>query len=85
MSYHQEPMTKRAPKFRITGRILTTGQHGMRNRDATYTAVRPFWITVFDMNYPYYFERSISISLALAIFLKFLGWADALSAGVQTL
>jgi hypothetical protein len=82
MSYHQEPIPKRTPRFRIPGKTLTAAQHDVPSTDATYTAVCQFWLVVFDMNYLYYFERSVSISSAVAIFQRLLGWADALPAGV---
>ncbi|CZR35995.1 uncharacterized protein FPRO_03745 [Fusarium proliferatum ET1] len=83
MSYHQAPIPKRTPRFRIPGKPLIAGQHDMPSTDATYTAVCQFWLIAFDMNYLYYFERSISVSSAVAIFQRLLGWADALPAGVQ--
>ncbi|KAF5970425.1 hypothetical protein FCOIX_10409 [Fusarium coicis] len=83
MSYHQEPIPKRTPRFRIPGKTLIAGQNGMPSTDATYTAVCQFWLIVFDMNYVYYFERSISMPSAVVIFQRLLGWADALPPGVQ--
>ncbi|KAG5806375.1 hypothetical protein H9Q74_009089 [Fusarium xylarioides] len=83
MSYHQEPIPKRSPKFRIPGKNLFKAQHDKPNTDATYTAVCQFWLIVFDMNYLYYLERSVSMASAVAIFQRLLGWADALPAGVQ--
>ncbi|KAG7415706.1 Nitrogen assimilation transcription factor nit-4 [Fusarium oxysporum f. sp. rapae] len=82
MSYHREPIPKRTPRFRIPGKTLTAGQHDIPSTDATYTAVCQFWLIVFDMNYLYYFEKSVSLSSAVAIFQRLLGWADALPAGV---
>ncbi|TXC10814.1 hypothetical protein FocTR4_00007739 [Fusarium oxysporum f. sp. cubense] len=82
MSYHQDPIPKRTPRFRIPGKTLTAAQHDVPSTDATYTAVCQFWLVVFDMNYLYYLERSVSISSAVAIFQRLLGWADALPAGV---
>ncbi|KAK2134473.1 hypothetical protein NOF04DRAFT_1365018 [Fusarium oxysporum II5] len=62
MSYHQDPIPKRTPRFRIPGKTLTAAQHDVPSTDATYTAVCQFWLVVFDMNYLYYLERSVSIS-----------------------
>ncbi|KAF5709501.1 conidial development fluffy [Fusarium mundagurra] len=83
MSYHQEPIPKRTPRFRIPGKNLFAAQHDEPSPDATYTAVCQFWLMVFDMNYLYYLERSVSMASAVAIFQRLLGWADALPAGVQ--
>ena len=83
MSYHQEPIPKRTPRFRIPGKNLFAAQHDKPSTDATYTAVCQFWLIVFDMNYLYYLERSVSMASAVAIFQRLLGWADALPAGVQ--
>ncbi|KAF5588573.1 conidial development fluffy [Fusarium pseudocircinatum] len=83
MSYHQEPIPKRTPRFRIPGKNLFAAQHDKPSTEATYTAVCQFWLIVFDMNYLYYLERSVSMASAVAIFQRLLGWADALPAGVQ--
>ncbi|KAH7207282.1 hypothetical protein DER44DRAFT_810862 [Fusarium oxysporum] len=44
MSYHQEPIPKRTPRFRIPGKTLTAAQHDVPSTDATYTAVCQFWL-----------------------------------------
>jgi hypothetical protein len=84
MSYHQEPIPKRPPKFRIPGNVWTSTQkHDVPRINATYTAICKFWLIIFDMNYLYYSEKSILISSAVAIFQRLLDWADALPAGVE--
>ncbi|KAF5570839.1 conidial development fluffy [Fusarium phyllophilum] len=83
MSYYQEPMPKRAPRFRIPGKTMTAAWHNIPSIETTYTSVCQFWLIVFDVTYLYYSEKSFSMSSAVAIFQRLLGWADALPAAVQ--
>jgi hypothetical protein len=60
--------------------VLVAGALGS---ESTYTFVCRFWLVVFEMNYLYYFQKAVSVSIAVTIFHKLLAWANGLNASVR--
>ena len=77
MSFHQEPLPKSPPRFRLPGEPWAS------NVDATYTAICQFWLVVFDMNYLHYCKQDFTLPTAVGIFQRLLAWADGLPTGVE--